>query len=353
MTSVTADNSARPAAPLAGRRGRPGAVVPAGPGLGAGLLIAVVSAAAFGTAGAVGRGLLDAGWSPGAATLARVGLGALITLPLGLRALRGRWWLLRRHAGVVLLYGLLAVVLAQFCYFSAVQHMQVGPALMVEYTAPVAVVGWMWLRHGERPAAQTAAGAVVAGLGLLLVLDLFSGASVSLAGVAWALAAMVGLASYFVISADDRGVDGEDAGDALSGMVLASGGLVVGTVLIAVLGLVGLLPMTATTTDAEYAIATVPFWVPVLALGAVSAATAYVTGIAASRRLGSRLASFVALLEVLFAVLFSWALLSELPGVAQAVGGLLVLTGVVVVRTGERRVTRRVEGHAAPRSPAV
>ncbi len=103
------------------------------------------------------------------------------------------------------------------------------------------------------------------------------------------------------------------------------------------------MPMEATTADAEYAVATVPFWVALLVLGSVSAATAYVTGIAASRRLGSRLASFVALLEVLFAVLFAWALLHELPGAGQALGGALVLIGVVVVRTGESRVVRRAE----------
>ena len=40
---------------------------------------------------------------------------------------------------------------AQFCYFSAVTRMQVGPALLIEYTAPAAVVVWLWLRHGSVP----------------------------------------------------------------------------------------------------------------------------------------------------------------------------------------------------------
>ncbi|MGN6299828.1 MAG: EamA family transporter, partial [Angustibacter sp.] len=81
----------------------------------------------------------------------------------------------------------------------------------------------------------------------------------------------------------------------------------------------------------------VGWWVPVLLLGLVTAAVAYVTGIEATRRLGSRLASFVALLEVLAGVGFAWALLGELPRVVQLVGGLLVLAGVVAVRLGERR----------------
>jgi drug/metabolite transporter (DMT)-like permease len=67
----------------------------------------------------------------------------------------------------------------------------------------------------------------------------------------------------------------------------------------------------------------------------VTAAVAYATGIAASRRLGSRLASFVALLEVVAAVGFAWLLLEELPSALQLVGGALILAGVVTVKSGE------------------
>ncbi len=300
-----------------------------------GLVIALVSAVSFGLSGAVGRGLLDAGWSSGAVTLVRVGLGAALVLPLGVRALRGRWHLLRRSAGTVVAYGVLGVAGAQFCYFSAIQYMQVGPALMIEYTGPAAVVVWMWLRHGQRPSRLTVAGAAVAGVGLVLVLDVVSGADVSVVGVLWALGAMVGLAAYFVISGShDNG---------LPPMSLAAGGLVVGAVLLGALGLVGLLPMTGTTTEAVYDGRAVTWWVPLLVLGVFSAAVAYVSGIEASRRLGSRLASFVGLTEVLAAVLAAWLLLDELPGPLQLAGGVLVLVGVVVVKLGEQDVAAVVD----------
>lgn len=300
-----------------------------------GLAMALVSAVTFGLAGAVGRGLLDVGWSPGAVTLVRVGLGAAIVLPLGVRALRGRWSLLRRSAGTVVAYGVLGVAGAQFCYFSAVQYMQVGPALMIEYTAPASVVVWMWLRHGQRPSRLTFAGAALAAVGLVLVLDVVSGADISVAGVLWALGAMVGLAAYFVISGS--------ADNGLPPMSLAAGGLVVGGVLLGGLGLLGLLPVTGTTADAVYDGRAVAWWVPLVVLGVLSAAVAYVTGIEASRRLGSRLASFVGLTEVLAAVLAAWLLLDELPGPAQLVGGVLVLAGVVVVKLGEQRVAAVVD----------
>ncbi len=230
----------------------------------------------------------------------------------------------------VLVYGLVAVAATQFFYFSAVSHMEVGPALLIEYTAPAAIVVWLWLRHGERPSPVTLAGAGLAGLGLVLVLDLVSGAELSLVGVAWALAAMVGCAIYFVMSADE--------GNGLPPMALAAAGMVIGATSLAVLGAVGVLEMSSATTSVTLAGNTVEWWVPVLLLGVVTAAVAYVAGIAASRRLGSRLASFVALVEVVFGVLWAWVLLDELPRAIQLVGGVLILAGVVAVKLGERSV---------------
>ena len=69
----------------------------------------------------------------------------------------------------------------------------------------------------------------------------------------------------------------------------------------------------------------------------IAAATAYVAGIVATRVLGAKLASFVGLSEVMFAVLFAWVLLGELPRPVQLVGGLFILAGVVAVRSEQAR----------------
>jgi drug/metabolite transporter (DMT)-like permease len=306
------------------------AQAPARSRLGAGLAFALVSALSFGMSGALARGLIETGWSAGAMTLVRVGLAAVALTPFGIASLRGRWALLRRNVGLLLTYGAVAVVCAQFCYFSAVQHMQVGPAILIEFTAPAVVVAYLWLRHGQRPGRLTLAGSAVAAVGLVLVLDLVSGADLSIPGVLWALAAMVGCATYFIISAD------EDNG--LPPLVLAWGGLVVGAVGLAVLAVAGLLPMRGSTESVAYAGTAVAWWVPLLVLGLVSGAVSYVAGIAAGRRLGSRLASFVALLEVVSSLWWAWLLLDELPGVEQLLGGALILAGVVAVKLGERSV---------------
>src|SRR4051794_17308548 len=301
---------------------------PAGAQLGAGLLFAIASATAFGLSGSLARGLLDAGWSAGAVVLVRLSLGALVVAPLAVRALRGRWGALREHMGFILLFGALPVAGAQFGYFSAVQRMDVGPALLIEYTAPAAVVLWMWLRHDERPGALTVTGAAVAALGLVLVLDLLSGADLAPLGVFWALFAMVGAASYFVLGAKER--------PDLPPVALAGAGLTAGTLVLGAPGLGGLLPMDTTTASPSYAGGDVPWWLPLIGLGVVTAGLAYCTGIAASRRLGSRLSSFVALLEVVAGVTFAWLLLDQLPGPLQLAGGALIVAGVIVVKLGER-----------------
>jgi len=300
----------------------------AGASLAPGLLLAIASATAFGLSGSLARGLLDSGWSAGAVVLVRLSLGALVVAPFAVRALRGRWGALRNHAGFVLLFGALPVAGAQFGYFSAVQRMDVGPALLIEYTAPAAVVLWLWLRRGERPGALTVAGAGLAAIGLVLVLDLLSGADLAPLGVFWALFAMVGAATYFVLAAKER------AG--LPPVALAGAGLTAGALVLGALGIVGLLPMDATTASPSYAVADVPWWLPLAGLGVVTAGFAYCTGIAASRRLGSRLSSFVALLEVVAGVTFAWLLLDQLPGPLQLAGGALIVAGVIVVKLGER-----------------
>jgi drug/metabolite transporter (DMT)-like permease len=293
-----------------------------------GLAFAVLSAASFGLSGALARGLLDTGWTPGAVSLLRIAIAAAAVLPFGVIAMRGRWHLVRRHVRTVAVYGVVAVALPQFSYFSAVAHMPVAPALLIEFTAPAAVVVFLWLRHGERPGRVTVAGAVVAALGLLLVLDVLSGAELSLVGVGWAMMAMLGCATYFLMSGDDT--------NTLPPIALAAGGMLVAAVSLAVLGVVGLLDMRAESVDIELAGTSVPWWVPIVLLGVVTAAVSYVAGIAAVRRLGSRLASFVALLEVVSGVLWAWFLLDELPHAVQLLGGLLILAGVVGVKLGER-----------------
>jgi drug/metabolite transporter (DMT)-like permease len=73
--------------------------------------------------------------------------------------------------------------------------------------------------------------------------------------------------------------------------------------------------------------------VPLLVVGVVSTAVAYATSITASGMLGSRVASFAGLLEVVAATFYAWLLLGERLTVPQLVGGGLILAGIAFVRS--------------------
>lgn len=312
----------------------------------AGLGLALLSAATFGTSGSFGRSLIDAGWSPAAAVTVRVGVAALLLAVPGVLALRGRWRLLRRGAGAVTLFGVIAIAGCQLCYFNALQHVSVGVALLLEYMGTVLVVGWLWARHRQRPRPLTMAGAVVAVAGLVLVLDLLGGGRVDLAGVLWGLGAAVGLAVYFVVSS--RAGEG-----GLPPVAMAGAGMGVGAVVLVALGVAGALPMRFTFGDVTFAGYRVGWLLPVVGLSLVAAVVSYVTGIHATRRLGAKLASFVGLTEVMFAVLFAWLFVGQLPTLTQLIGGVLIVVGIVLVRVDESRAVAPAVRPAAVVEPAA
>jgi drug/metabolite transporter (DMT)-like permease len=291
----------------------------------------------FGTSGTFGSALVDNGWSPAGAVLARVCVAALALTVPALVTLRGRWGLVRRSWRLVVAYGLVGVAACQVCYFNALAHLDVGIAILIEYLGIVLIVGWLWVRHGQRPRLLTVAGGFAALGGLGLMLDLSGSAGVSLVGVLWALAAAVAMAVYFFQSAQTSTVrTSAGAGQvALPPVALTWGGMVTGAAAIAALGAVRAVPLRFSATDVTLLHDSVSWLVPVLGLGVIAAAVAYVTGIAAARRLGPKLGSFVAMAEVLFAAGFAWLLLHQVPTGMQFLGGALILAGVVAVRLDE------------------
>ncbi len=314
-------------------------------GRGAGLGLALLSAASFGTSGPFAGSLLAVGWTPGAAVTVRVVVAALVLTAPALLLLRGHVGRLRRDALPVLVYGVGAVAGAQLCYFQAVDRLSVAVALLLEYSGVLLVVGWQWLARGHRPRRLTVLGAAVAVAGLVLVLDLLGDARLDPVGVLWGLGAAFGLAVYYVLSSD--------ADDALPPLVAAWAGLAVGG---AVLGLAcasGLLAFRTTRADVVLLDRSVPWLVPVLGLALVAAVVAYVTGIVGARLLGATVASFVGLTEVLFAVLFAYVLLDQVLTVPQLLGGALVVGGIALVQAGEPGGSTTVSGATPDPLPPV
>lgn len=298
-----------------------------------GLTLAVASALAFGCSGPFAKALMSAGWSPTAAVVARLAGGALVMAVVA--TVIRRDWVRQalRHPATVVAYGAIPIAGAQLFYYNAVAHLSVGVALLLEYTAPILVVGWVWATSRRRPAALTLAGVASAVAGMMLVLDVFAGAHINLVGVAWGLAAAVCAACYFVMSANAGSAPDTDSIDPVT---LSAAGLIVGSGVVTLLGVTGVMPLTFTANDTVVAGHTVSWVVPVIALGVIATAVAYTLGIMGIARLRPRFASLVGLSEVMFAVLAAWLLVGEAITATQAVGGLVVLAGLALARAGDR-----------------
>jgi drug/metabolite transporter (DMT)-like permease len=272
---------------------------------------------------------MNAGWSPTAVVAARVSIAALVLAVPGVLALRGRWSLLWSNVRAVTIFGFIGVAGCQVAYFEAVQRLSVSVALLLEYSGILLIVAWQWMRHGQKPRRLTIGGAALAVLGLAFVLDLIGERHLDPVGVLWGLAAAVFLAIYFFVAGDSD----ED----LPAVTMSGASMLIGALVLLALGAFGIMPMHATTNPVTLAGTQMSWIVPVLGIALVAAALAYVLSIAAVRKLGVKLASFVSLVEVLFAVLFAWVLLGEVPTWMQAVGGALVVAGVALVRADEMK----------------
>lgn len=292
-----------------------------------GLWIALFSSAVFGISGSFASSLLEAGWSSGAAVAARMFGAFLVLLVPAVLALRGRWSSVLSNWKPILLFGVFGVGVCQFAFFQAVGRLSVGVALLLEFMAPVLIVLALWANSRRMPKPLTITGTLLSLGGLMLVLDLAGPQKIDVIGVLWGLGAAVGLAVYFFVTAK--------ANESLPPLVLATGGLLVGALLMLVFGVTGLLPFTATFGAVGFAGFETSWWVALAGLVLLSTVLAYVSGIMAARALGSKVASFISLTEVLFAVLWAWLLLGQLPAPIQLLGGVAIVAGVLLVRADE------------------
>lgn len=297
-----------------------------------GFALTLVSAFFFAVSGPIAKTMYAVGWTPGSVVLIRLTGSALLLLIPTLIALRGRWSEVRTHWKTVVTYGLVSMAGVQGFYFIAVEHLTVAVALLLEMTAPMLIVFWIWGRTRTRPATVTFIGVLVSMFGLILVLNLRD-ASISILGVVMALAAAVCLASYFLVSAKDT-INVPPV--ALTGLGMGVGALVMGVIV-----LTGIMPWGATTDDVDFG-GVQASWILPMALIVLFTAGAYITGILGLRYIGATVGSFVNLIEVPFSVIVAWLLLAEMPAPIQLAGGVFILGGVGFIKWGEARLARRV-----------
>lgn len=296
----------------------------------AGFIIAIFTAIAFAGSGPFVKPLLNIGWTPLAAVWMRATGAAIVLLPIALIATRNDLMVFIRRWKWLVGYGFTAIAATQLFYYSAVAVMPVGVALLLQYLSPVLLLFIAWARTKHRPASLSLLGAGLSVSGLLLALDLASSGSINPLGVVFGVGAAVCVCGYYLIA--------EAIPEDLPPVALAAGGLTVASMVIGLIGVTGLLPLEFNFGQVDI-LGGVPWWVSMGVVVLFGTVFGYMGGIIASKTIGSRLASFLGLLEVLVTMILSAVMLGEMPSIVQMLGAVLVVGGVICVRLAPDTVT--------------
>jgi drug/metabolite transporter (DMT)-like permease len=296
-----------------------------------GLGFAVFSAITFGGSGPFAKALIGAGFSPEQAAWLRILGAAALLVPLvlifrgrtGLRAARASW-------PQLLLYGLTGIAGCQTLFFIAASRLPVGVAILLEFSGPVLVVGW--LKFGRKVAVPRSAalGVAIALVGLACVVEIWSGLQLDLVGLLAGLAAAACQAAYFVLIDRLTGV--------ADPLVMTAAGSVVGAVLLTAIAAPWTVPWHVLTDTIAIGQRSAPGWTFAAWLIVISTVVAYLAGAAAIQRLSAAIGGAVAYVEVVAASLFAWILLGETLTTTQVIGGAIVLVGAFVAQSSVGKV---------------
>ncbi|MGK5554017.1 EamA family transporter [Actinomadura kijaniata] len=308
-----------------------------------GLALGVVSAICFGFSGPLARMLIDAGLSAVQMTWLRLGAGALALLAAGL-VLRPRELVVPRgHRWFAVRYALVGFAAVQGLYYATVARLPVSLASLLEYTAPVMVVAWLWLARRVRVPASAAVGALCTLLGMALVTEVWTGLTMDPLGLALGLATGVTAAAYFLLT--------QSSGERLPPFTAVTWGLTGAALALTVPARPWEIPWGVLAGDVSAAGHRVPAPLVLGWLVLVTTLLAYFLNLAAIRRLSAAVGAPVAALEAVSSAVLAWVLLGQSLGPAQIAGGLVMLAGIVVAQRAVTRLTaQRAHAPAENRS---
>src|SRR5918994_6627014 len=130
--------------------------------------------------------------------------GAAVLLFAGLALTRpARLRLDWRDAGFLAVFGVCGLALAQFFYFVAITHLDIGIALLIANLAPVLIALWARFVAHEPVRRRLWVGLALSLTGLTLVVELWSGIALDGVGLAASLGTALAYA-VFILMADHR-----------------------------------------------------------------------------------------------------------------------------------------------------
>lgn len=291
----------------------------------AGVFMYLAAAFLFAFNGSGAKIIMGAGLPPERLTELR-NAGALIVLvilvaivrPQGFRVQRGEWRFL-------ITYGVVAFTVVQFLYFLTISRLPLGVGTLLAFLAPVIVALWnRWVRKiAVSSMIWLALGLTL--VGLALVTQIWQGLTLDLIGFLAGLGTACGLALYWML-----GEAGQRQRDALS---LTMWGFVFSTLAWSLLQPWWVYPWSVLGRTGDPLLPGtpgVPVWVLMIWGIVMGTVVPFLLVLGALRRLGAQRAGIVGTSEPIWAALIAVVTLGEAISGIQAIGGLVVIAGIVL-----------------------
>ena len=298
-----------------------------------GLALVITGALLFVVNAGVSRVALRAGVDATSLTTVRV-TGTFVVLLLvavmfrrsALRPPPRRLWLL------ILAHGFIGVALLQWSYMVAIDRLPVGMALLLEYQAPILVALWARFVQGEPVRRRMWLGLLLATLGLAATVEIWNGLELDLVGVAAGLLAAACLATYFLVG--EHGVSALDPWRVILWSFFI-GALALNTVS-PVTGIdLGALGRPVSLLGALGDLRA-PLWVVLSWVVVLGTVVPFGIELLALRHLRATMVTLIAMLEPVGVAVLGWAWFFESMTPPAVVGGLVVVTGILLAQTARR-----------------
>jgi drug/metabolite transporter (DMT)-like permease len=294
-----------------------------------GYAMVATAATLFAVNGSVSKVVLGSGLSALELAQVRNTAAALLFLAFLVMVAPSRLRVDRRELLFLVAFGIVGIALVQWLYFVAIENLPVGVALLIEFTAPLFVALFARLVYKEHVRRRLWASVALCLTGLALVVELWSGVAFSTVGVTAAFGGALALTAYLLMAERER-----RHRDAAS---LSFYGFLFATLLWAVVQPLWNFPWDVLDDHvslqgnlSEYS---VPVWALVAFIVVVGTMVTFSLLTGSLKHISATRASIVATLEPVVATVIAWAWLGESFGPTQLVGGVIVITGILVAQS--------------------
>src|SRR4051812_36584973 len=278
-----------------------------------GYVLVAAGAAMFALGGNLARYMLDDGVSAMRLSQLR-SAGSLVLLAVALAVtrpdlMRGR----RRDLPQLAFLGVCGPALVHATYYAAIDRLEIGVALVIQYMAPLLLLLWLRFRYGRRIARSLWGAVALSIVGCALVVGAYDPGSLDGLGVLFGFGATITFAIYMVAS--------ERAGQRYQSV----------TTLLWAFGFASVF-WAVVQPWWDFPFSKVDVW---LGLGVIVIGTLlpFICVVTALRHLPAPRVAVAATLEPVTAALFAWWLHDERLAAVQLAGGAMVLAAVLWVQS--------------------